>query len=296
MSDLAKKMGCTYPIIQGSLGTITNPELTAAVAEAGGLGILAGYNVTDPAVLKAKLEAVRSLTGKPFGANLMAMNPKALELAEMLVENGIKTFTVSAGNPSKIVPFLKERGAFVISVTGTVTAAKKAAALGVDAIVAEGTESGGMQGYNGATTMVLVPQVVDAVDVPVLAAGGIADARGYRAAFALGAQGVQVGTCFIASQECIAHNRYKQSICEADDTNTRLVDLGRMQVRALSTPLVEKILAEPGPVDYSRVTADQVEASMIKGDFEKYPVPAGQVAGLIGEVKQVRQIIESMVA
>jgi len=239
MSELAQKMGCTYPVIQGALGMVSNAELTAAVAEAGGLGLLAGWNISDPAELKAKLDVVRNLTSKPCGANLMAMNPKALELAEMLLDNGIKTFTVSAGNPSEIVPFLKKRGAFVISVTGSVSAAKKAEALGVDAIVAEGTESGGMQGHNVATTMVLVPQVVDAVSVPVLAAGGIADYRGYRAAFALGAQGVQVGTCLVASRECIAPDH--------------------------------------------------------RG-FESHPLPAGQVAGLIREVKTVRQIIEGMVA
>jgi enoyl-[acyl-carrier protein] reductase II len=275
---------------------VCNAELTAAVAEAGGLGLLAGWNIADVAVLKAKLDSVRRLTRKPFGANLMAMNPKALDMAKMLLDNGIKTFTVSAGNPSEIVPFLKARGAFVVSVTGSVSAAKKAAALGVDAIVAEGTESGGLQGHNVPTTLVLVPQVVDAVDVPVLAAGGIADARGYRAAFALGAQGVQVGTCLVASKECIAHPRYKQLICQADDTGTRLINKGRIMSRSLSTPLVEQLLAQPGGMDRSQVTADQVEAAMIRGEIESYPLPAGQVAGLIHEVKTVRQIIEAMVA
>jgi enoyl-[acyl-carrier protein] reductase II len=153
-----------------------------------------------------------------------------------------------------------------------------------------------MQGFNGASTMVLVPLVVDAVNVPVVAAGGIADSRGYRASFALGAKGVQIGTCLIASKECIAHEIYKKTICEVDDTGTRLVNLGRMQVRALLTPMVERVLEGANQLSFSDFTQKNVEAAWVRGELDAFPIPAGQIAGMIKEIKSVRQIIEGIVA
>jgi enoyl-[acyl-carrier protein] reductase II len=295
MKDISEMLGCRYPIIQGAMGMISNPEMVAAVSEAGGFGLLATM-ASDTDTLRAQIDKVKSLTDKPFGANLVAMNPQSMEFAEILADSGVKAVTVSAGNPKELIPFLKERGIKVFNVSPSVDGARKAEAMGADAIIAEGSESGGMQGFNGASTMVLVPMVVDAVNVPVVAAGGIADSRGYRAAFALGAKGVQAGTCFIATKECVAHESYKKTICEADDANTRLVNLGRMQVRALLTPIVEKVLEGVSQLSFSDFTPKNVEAAYIKGDLDAFPIPAGQIAAMIKEIKSVREIIEGMVA
>lgn len=295
MKDISGMLGCRYPIIQGPLGGVTNPELVAAVSEAGGFGLLAAYITSDPDKLKAQIGKVKSLTDKPFGANLVAMNPQSMEFAEILADSGVKAVTTSAGNPRELIPFLKERGVKVFNVSPSVDSAKKAEALGADAIIAEGSESGGMQGFDTASTMVLVPLVVDAVNVPVVAAGGIADSRGYRAAFALGAKGVQLGTCLVTSKECIAHEIYKKSICEADDTNTRLVNLGRMQVRAIRTPLVERVLEGASQLSFKDFTPKNVEAAWIKGELDVFPIPAGQIAAMIKEVKSVREIIKGIV-
>jgi enoyl-[acyl-carrier protein] reductase II len=296
MKDISEMLGCRYPIIQGPLGGVTNPELVAAVSEAGGFGLLAAYITRDPDNLRAQIDKVKSLTGKPFGANLVAMNPHSIEFAEILADSGIQAVTTSAGNPKELIPFFKERGVKVLNVSPTVDSAKKAEALGADAIIAEGSESGGMQGFNGASTMVLVPLVVDAVNIPVVAAGGIADSRGYRASFALGAKGVQVGTCLIASKECIAHEIYKKTICEVGETSTRLVNLGRMQVRALRTPMVERVLEGAKQLSLSDFTQKNVEAAWVKGELDAFPITAGQIAGMIKEIKSVRQIIEGIVA
>ncbi|MDY6851173.1 MAG: DUF561 domain-containing protein [Thermodesulfobacteriota bacterium] len=296
MKDISEMLGCRYPIIQGPIGGVTNPELVAAVSEAGGFGLLAAYITSDPDKLKAQIDKVKSLTDKPFGANLVAMNPQSIEFAAILADSGVKAVTTSAGNPRELIPFLKERGVKVFNVSPSVDSAKKAESLGADAIIAEGSESGGMQGFNTASTMVLVPLVADAVNIPVVAAGGIADSRGYRAAFALGAKGVQLGTCLVTSKECIAHEIYKKSICEADDTNTRLVNLGRMQVRAIRTPLVEKVFEGASQISFKDFTPKNVEAAWIKGELDVFPIPAGQIAAMIKEVKSVREIIEGIAA
>ena len=214
MSSVAKLLGCRYPVIQGAMGVISNPEMVAAVSEAGGFGLLATAFAADPDIVRGQIRAVKKLTDKSFGANLHLMNPLTPKFAELLVEEGLPAVTLSGGSPKQIIPVLHEHGMKAIVVIPSVEVARKAADTGADIIVAEGSESGGMQGFNGASTLVLVPAVVDAVDVPVVAAGGIADSRGYKAAFALGAQGVQVGTRFIASEECIAHPNYKKFILD----------------------------------------------------------------------------------
>ena len=172
MQDISELLGTKYPIIQGAMGVICNPEMVAAVSEAGGFGLLATAFLTDPDKVKGQIEEVKKLTDKPFGANLVALNPKSLKFAEILADAGIKAVTTSAGSPKAIMGFLKDRGIKVLHVVPNVANAIKAEALGVDAVIAEGSESGGMQGFNGASTMVLVPQVVDAVSLPVVAAGG----------------------------------------------------------------------------------------------------------------------------
>ena len=294
MSIVAQMLGCRYPVIQGAMGVISNPEMVAAVSEAGGFGLLATAFATDPDLVLSQIKATKKLTNKPFGANLHAMNPLTPKFAEVMAEERLPAVTLSGGSPRQIIPILHEHNIKAIVVVPSVDVALKAVNTGADAIVAEGSESGGMQGFNGASTFVLVPAVVDAVDVPVIAAGGIADSRGYRAAFALGAQGVQVGTRFIATKECSAHSNYKKIILETGDTGTRLVNLGRFQVRALNTPLVDRMLAGE-PLPEKALSESSLEDCWVKGDLDAGTLPAGQVSGLISSIPSVQEVIEEMV-
>jgi len=294
MADISELLGSRYPLIQGAMGVICNPEFVAAVSEAGGYGLLATAFLSDPELLSSQIRATKDLTKKPFGANLMAMNPMSMTFAEILVDHGIRTVTTSAGNPTELVSFFKDRGVKVLHVVPNVDNAIKAEKAGVDAVIAEGSESGGIQGYQGASTMVLVPMVVDAVNIPVVAAGGIGDSRGYRAALALGAKGVQVGTRFIASRECIAHLNYKSALCNARETDTVLIDRGRVRVRAVRTPLADKMAS--GPVDETfALSSDSLEDAWIGGNLEANTLPAGQITGMVDQVKSVREIIEDLV-
>jgi enoyl-[acyl-carrier protein] reductase II len=294
MSRVTKLLGCEHPVIQGAMGVISNPEMVAAVSEAGGFGLLATAFAPDLAFVRRQIQATKELTDRPFGANLQVMNPNTPELAELMAEEGLPAVTVSGGSPRGLIPLLKEKGIKTLAVVPTVDVARKAAQLGVDAIIAEGSESGGIQGHRGASTMVLVPAVVDAVDVPVIAAGGIGDSRAYRAALALGAEGVQVGTRFIASIECVAHENYKHTILELPETGTGLLNMGRFQVRALRTPLVEEVLAT-GEIASGAFGGGGFEASWIEGDLSAGALPAGEVIGLIDEVLSVKEIIDEMV-
>jgi enoyl-[acyl-carrier protein] reductase II len=297
MDDITGLLGCRYPIIQGAMSVICNPEMVAAISEAGGYGLLATGFQSDPDLLVSQIRAVREFTEKPFGpfgANLMALNPDSPKFAEVLVEAGIKAVTTSAGSPKDLVSLLKPHGVKILHVVPNVDNAIKAQDAGVDAVIAEGSESGGIQGYQGASTMVLVPMVVDAVNIPVVAAGGIGDARGYRAAFALGAKGVQVGTRFVASKECISHRNYKEAICEAKETDTVLVERDRVRVRALRTPLSEELLKRRGD-SISMPSAESLNKAWTEGDLKADVLAAGQVAGMIKSVKSVREIIVEMV-
>ncbi len=294
MTRITEMLGCRYPVIQGAMGVISNPELVAAVSEAGGFGLLATAFAPDVKAVRDQIQSTKKLTDNPFGANLQVMNPMTQKIAEVLAEEDVRVVTVSGGSPKKIVPFLKDLGIKIILVVPTVDVAKKAEALGVEAIIAEGSESGGIQGFRGASTMVLVPAVVDAVKVPVIAAGGIGDARGYRAALALGAEGVQVGTRFIATKECIAHQNYKKIIIDVPETGTGLLNMGHFQVRALRTPRVEKILA--GKMDQKPVFGGPgLEESWVKGDIEAGELPAGEVSGLVHNILSAKDIINEMV-
>ncbi len=293
MSRVTELLGTRYPIIQGALGVLCNPELVAAVTEAGGYGLLATTFVPDGEVLRDRIRAVRRLTGKPFGVNLFVMNPRAASFVEVLAAEGVSAVTVSGGSPGKLIPRLHDAGIKAIPVVPTVAAAVHAAAADADAVVAEGTESGGVQGFRGASTMTLVPAVADAVDVPVIAAGGIGDARGYRAALSLGAEGVQVGTRFVATRECIAHPGYKREIVAAGETGTGLVDLGRFRVRVLRTPFVERVLSgQEGRVP--GFSGRVFEEGWILAAREDVLLPAGEVAGSISRVLSVREVLEEM--
>jgi enoyl-[acyl-carrier protein] reductase II len=294
MSHVSELLGVEYPVIQGAMGVICNPELVAAVSEAGGYGLLATAFATNAQAVRDQVRATKELTNKPFGANLFAMNPKVLEFACVMAEEGIGAVTVSGGSPKQIIPFLRERGIKVLVVVPTVDSACKAEAMGADAIVAEGSESGGVQGFGGPSTMVLVPAVVDKVKVPVVAAGGIGDSRAYRAAMALGAEGVQVGTRFIATKECIAHGNYKNLIVETNDLGTVLINLGRFQVRALRTALTERIVGGETEA-LSRFGSPAMEDSWVKGHVDQGILPAGQIAGLITDILSVKEVILEMV-
>lgn len=294
MSRVTDLLGSQYPIIQGAMGVLCNPELVAAVSEAGGFGLLATAFARDLELVRSQAQAVKKLTDKPFGANLFVMNPLAPKFAEVFAEEGLKCVTVSGGSPKQLIPLLHDRGIKVIVVVPTVDVARSAEAAGADAIVAEGAESGGVQGLKVSSTMVLVPGVVDAVSVPVIAAGGIGDSRGYKAAFALGAEGVQIGTRFIATRECIAHDRYKSTIVGTKETGTGLVDMGRFRIRALRTPLVEQILKGEKPSD-DAFSGESIDASWLKGDLDAGVLPAGEIAGLISDIPTVKEVIEDLV-
>jgi len=277
------------------MGVICNPELVAAVSDAGGFGLLATAFAQNTETLRSQVQAVKKLTDRPFGANLFTMNPLVSEFVDILAEEKIGAVTISGGSPKQIIPMLHDREIKAIVVIPTVDLACKAEAAGADAIIAEGSESGGMQGYKGASTMILVPAVADAVKIPVLAAGGIGDSRGYRAAMALGAQGVQVGTRFITAKECIAHTNYKNTIVHTEETGTGLINMGRFRIRALHTPLVEKILH--GSMEPARsFSSDSVNKSWIEGDIDSGILPAGEVSGLISDVLSAKEIINEMVS
>ncbi|MGD8519923.1 MAG: nitronate monooxygenase [Desulfobacterales bacterium] len=292
---VTEMLGCHYPIIQGAMGIISNPEMVAAVSNAGGLGLLATAFADNVDIVRAQVQATKKLTDKPFGANLFMMNPLSDQFARLLAEAGIRAVTLSGGSPKVLIPLLHELGMKALVVVPTAKVAASAESCGADAIVAEGSESGGIQGYQGASTIVLTPAVVDAVQVPVIAAGGIGDSRGYKAALALGAEGVQVGTRFIASTECIAHATYKDIIVQSPETGTDRLDRGRLRVRALHTPLVEKLLQSEQMEDYV-FGGKAMEASWLKGDADAGVLPAGQISGLIHNVLSVKEIIEEMMS
>ncbi len=290
---VTEMLGCKYPVVQGAMGIISNPEMVAAVSEAGGYGLLATAFADNIEIVQKQVTATKRLTDKPFGSNLFMMNPLSEEFARLLADEGIRAVTLSGGSPKSLLPLLRELGISALVVVPTTKVAISAAALGADAIVAEGSESGGIQGLQGASTMVLTPAVVDAVDIPVIAAGGIGDSRGYRAALALGAEAVQVGTRFIATRECIAHTVYKDTIVQSTETGTELLDVGRMRVRALNTPLVQKITAGEDVGD--AVFGEAMEKSWLQGDIDTGVLPAGQISGLVSGVATVKDIVEEMV-
>ncbi|MBU1157675.1 MAG: nitronate monooxygenase [Proteobacteria bacterium] len=295
MQNIAELLGCRHPVIQGAMGVICNPEMVAAVSDAGGYGVLGSAFQEDAEQLRRQIQQIQALTDQPFGANLTVLNPRCAEMALVMVEMGIKAITTSAGNPGPLVDLLKPQGVKVLHVCPTVDKAIKAQAAGVDAVIAEGAESGGIQGHDAVATMVLVPAVCDAVNVPVVAAGGIGDSRGFRAALALGAQGVQVGTRFIASTECIAHESYKAMICQAAETDTFLIDrTDRIMVRVLPTALARRVREDAS--QGRAIRRQDIGKAWIQGDLDVYTLAAGQVTGLIHQIKSVREIIEEMVS
>ena len=298
MKKLNEILGTEFPIIQGGMANIATGEFAAACSNAGALGVIATGGMREAGLLREQIRICKSLTDKPFGVNLMLMNPCAPEMAQIIIEEGVQVVTTGAGNPGQFIPAWKEAGVKVLPVVAASVLAKRLARYGVDAFIAEGTESGGHVGEM--TTMALVPQVIDAVDgIPVVAAGGIAVGRQAAAAFALGACGLQVGTCLLASRECPIHPNYKQAILKARDTDT--VVTGRSiggPVRVLKNKMAREYLA----LEKRGATLEELEThtlgglrrAVFDGDMEYGSVMSGQVAGMLHEIKPVRQIFEEL--
>ena len=297
MKKLNEILGTEFPIIQGGMANIATGEFAAACSNAGALGVIATGHMKEAEMLREQIHICRKLTDKPFGVNLMLMNPCAGDMAKIIIEEGVRVVTTGAGSPGQYIPAWKEVGVTVIPVVAASILAKRLVRAGADAIIAEGMESGGHVGEM--TTMALVPQVIDAVDVPVIAAGGIADGRQMAAAFALGACGIQVGTCLLASVECPIHDNYKQAILKAKDSDTTVT--GRSiggPVRVLKNKMAREYLAleKRGATleELEHITLGGLRRAVFDGDMDRGSVMSGQVAGMLHEIKPLRQIFEEL--
>ena len=295
---LDELLGIEFPIIQGGMANIATGAFAAAVSNAGALGLV-GSGGMDAQALRAEIRAARAMTEKPFGVNLMLMNPHIDKLAQVVVEEGVQVVTTGAGNPGKYIPAWKQAGIRVFPVVAAPILAKRLERYGVDGFIAEGTESGGHVGEM--TTMALVPQVADAVGVPVIAAGGIADGRQMAAAFALGACGVQVGTCLLASAECPIHDNYKQAVVKAGPNDTVVTGRsGGAPVRVLKNKMAREYLRMEKDnlplAELEKLTLGSLRRAVFDGDTDTGSLMAGQVAGMVREVKPLRQIFEELMA
>ncbi|NLM53229.1 MAG: enoyl-[acyl-carrier-protein] reductase FabK [Firmicutes bacterium] len=294
---LCELLGIAYPILQGGMAWVATGELAAAVSEAGGLGIIGAGNAPAD-VLQAEIKKAKELTDKPFGVNLMLLSPFVEEVVELLCAEGVRVVTTGAGNPGKYIDRFKAKGIKVIPVVSAVALAKRLERVGVDAVIAEGMEAGGHIGE--LTTMVLVPQIVDAVQIPVIAAGGIADGRGVAAALALGAEGVQLGTRFICAQECTVHQNYKEAILKAKDRDTVVTgETTGHPVRILRNQLAREFSKR----ERSGATREELEvlgagklaAAARQGDVKNGSVMAGQAAALVNTVEPAQAIMHNLV-
>ena len=295
---LNELLGTEFPIIQGGMANIATGEFAAAVSNAGALGLI-GAGGMDAESVRSHIRRCRELTDKPFGVNIMLMNPAAPEIARVVVEEGVKLVTTGAGVPSQYIPAWKEAGIKVFPVIAATTLVRRLAPLGVDGFIAEGTESGGHVGE--LTTMALVPQVRDMTDLPVIAAGGIASGRQLAAAFALGACGAQVGTCLLVSEECPIHDNYKQALLKAKDSDT--VVTGRSvnaPVRILKNQMSREYLsrerAGAGREELEQYTLGSLRRAVFDGDTRTGSLMAGQVAGMLHEIRPLRTILEELCA
>ena len=295
-NDICKMLDIKYPIFQGGMAWVSDSSLASAVSNAGGLGIIAG--ATAPVdYIREEIRKTKALTDRPFGLNIMLLSDNAEELARVAVEEGVKVITTGAGNPGKYMTMWKEAGIKVIPVVPSVALAKRMERAGADAVIAEGCESGGHVGK--LTTMVLVPQVVDAVDIPVIAAGGICDGRGIAAAFALGARGIQMGTRFLVSDECTIHENYKNAVIKAKDIDT--VVTGRITGHPVQV-IKNKLAREFLKLEYSNVSAEKLEElgrgalrrAVKDGDVDNSSLMAGQISGMVTRKQNVKEIIEEI--
>ena len=290
---ITQLLGIKYPVFQGAMAQIARYELASAVSNAGGLGILASGGMS-PEELREQIKKCKEQTTKPFAVNLMLMMPNINEIIDVVIEEGVKIVTTGAGTPRKFMPRLTEAGVKVIPVIPSVKAAKKMEELGCVAVVVEGMEAGGHVGTS--TTMALLPQVTKAVNIPVIAAGGIADGRGVAAAFCLGASGVQMGTVFLATHECPISIEYKNLILEADDTSTTLTGMKfGAPVRGIKNELTKRyheLEAQSSTLmELEELTLGSLRKAVYDGDVENGSVMSGQIAGLVNEIRSVEQVI-----
>ena len=295
-TEITELLGIQYPVIQGGMAWVAEHHLAAAVSEAGGLGLIGAANASAEWV-REQIRAAKNLTEQPFGVNIMLMSPYADEVAQVVAEEGVKVVTTGAGSPEKYMEQWKQSGIRVIPVVASVALAKRMERCGADAVVAEGCESGGHVGES--TTMALVPQVVDAVQIPVIAAGGIADGRGIAAAFMLGAKAVQMGTRFIATQEAQVHESYKNQVLRAKDIDTRVT--GRSTghpVRALRNEMTKRYLEleQEGASfeELEQLTLGGLRRAVVEGDVRMGSMMAGQCAGLVREILPCSELVPQL--
>ena len=295
-TEITELLGIQYPIIQGGMAWVAEHHLAAAVSEAGGLGLIGAANAPAEWV-REQIRAAKNLTEQPFGVNIMLMSPYADEVAQVVAEEGVKVVTTGAGSPEKYMEQWKQSGIRVIPVVASVALAKRMERCGADAVVAEGCESGGHVGES--TTMALVPQVVDAVQIPVIAAGGIADGRGIAAAFMLGAKAVQMGTRFIATQEAQVHESYKNQVLRAKDIDTRVT--GRSTghpVRTLRNEMTKRYLEleQEGASfeELEQLTLGGLRRAVVEGDVRMGSMMAGQCAGLVREILPCSELVPQL--
>ena len=285
-----------YPIIQGGMAWVAEHHLAAAVSEAGGFGLI-GAASAPPEIVREEIRKAKELTDKPFGVNIMLLNPNADEVAKIVVEEGIQAVTTGAGNPEKYMPMWKEAGVKVIPVVASVAMAKRMERYGADAVVAEGMEAGGHIGNQ--TTMALIPQIVDAVNIPVIAAGGIGDGRGVAASFMLGAEGVQMGTRFVVADESIVHDNYKDRIVKAKDIDSVVTGQSTGHpVRCLRNQMTKDYIKneqEGVPFEeLERMTLGSLRKAVMDGDILNGTVMAGQIAGLVSKRQSCKEILQEI--
>lgn len=293
---ITELLNIEYPIIQGGMAWVAEHNLAAAVSNAGGLGLI-GAASAPAEVVREEIRKCRELTDKPFGVNVMLLNPNAQEVAQVIVEEGVKVVTTGAGNPAKFMELWKNAGVKVIPVVASVAMAKLMERTGADAVVAEGMESGGHIGST--TTMALVPQVVDAVSVPVIAAGGIGDGRGFAASIMLGAEAVQIGTRFVVAKESIVHANYKQQVVKAKDIDSTVTGMSTGHpVRSLRNKMTKEYLKQEKEgadfMELEKLTLGSLRKAVIEGDVVNGTLMAGQIAGLIKEEQSCNEIVQDI--
>lgn len=292
-----KLLKIKYPVIQGAMANIATAEFAAAVSNIGGLGVI-GAGAMDGEQARAEIRKCKELTDKPFGINVMLVNPYADEIMKVITEEKVAVVTTGAGNPGKYVAMLKESGAKIIPVVAGVALAIRMERLGVDGLIAEGCEAGGHIGEM--TTMTLIPQIRDAVKIPVIAAGGIADSRGFVAALSLGADGVQIGTSLLVSKECPIHESYKKAVIKAKDSSTTVTGRSlNMPVRVMKNRMSRKYLQLEKEIDckeeMERLTLGSLRRAVFEGDIDDGSVMMGQIAGLCNEERTIAEILEDIV-
>lgn len=295
-TKITELLGIEYPIIQGGMAWVAEHNLAAAVSNAGGLGLI-GAASAPAEVVREEIRKCKELTDKPFGVNVMLLNPNADEVADIIVEEGLKVVTTGAGNPAKYMEKWKAAGVKVIPVVASVAMAKLMQRAGADAVVAEGMESGGHIG--SITTMALVPQVVDAVNIPVIAAGGIGDGRGFAAVRMLGAEGVQIGTRFVVANESIVHANYKEQLIKAKDIDSAVTGMSTGHpVRSIRNKMTKEYLRlEKEGADFmelEKLTLGSLRKAVIEGDVVNGTLMAGQIAGLIKKEQSCKEIIQEI--